>query len=72
MTISAYGWADGELQIRVIDGRVDCPRVGTVVLDRCRECAYLLRMEDEILAGASETHVVCSAATADFGLESAW
>ena len=71
MTISAHRWTDGE-RIRVIDERVDCPRLGTVVLDRCRECAYLLRMEDAILAGMSETHVVCSAASADFGLESAW
>jgi hypothetical protein len=71
MTISAHGWADGELRIRVIDDRVDCPRLDSADIDRCRECAYLLRLEAAV-TGASETHVVCLAASADFGLESAW
>ena len=58
MTISAHRWAEGELRIRVIDDRVDCPRVGTVDIDRCRECAYLLRLEDAVQAGTSETRRV--------------
>ena len=68
MTISTHEWADGELRISVIDARVACPRVGTVDLDRCRECAYLLRLEDA-LAGGSEIHVVCSARAAGPSLE---
>ena len=72
MTISAQGSAERELRIRVIEDRVDCPRVGTVVLDRCRECAYLLRLEDAARAETSGSHVVCSAAPADFDFESAW
>ena len=72
MTISANGWADGELRIRVIDDRVDCPRVGTVDIDRCRECVYLLGLEDVVVTGTSVTHVVCSAASVDSGLQSAW
>jgi hypothetical protein len=46
----------------VIDDRVDCPRVGCIDIDRCRECAYLLRLEDAAQAATSKTHVVCSAA----------
>ena len=72
MTISTHGRPDGELRIPVIDARVDCPRVGTVDLDRCRECAYLLRLDDAVLAGASGIHVVCSATAAGPGLESGW
>ena len=72
MTIPVHGWADGELRISVIDDRVDCPRVGSVDIDRCRECAYLLRLEDAVQAGTSERHVVCSAASAHFELEVAW
>ena len=72
MTISTQGWADGELRIPVIDARVECPRVGTVDLDRCRECAYLLRLDDAVLAGASEIRILCSATAAGPGLESGW
>jgi hypothetical protein len=72
MTISANEWADGAWRIRVIDGRVVCPRVGTVDIDRCRECVYLLGLEDVVLTGTSVTHVVCSAASVDSGLQSAW
>lgn len=72
MTISKHRLADGELRTRVVIGRVDCPRVGLVDIDRCRECAYLLRLEDAVQAGRAETHVVCSAASAPIDLESAW
>ena len=72
MTISTHGLADGELRISVIDARVACPRVGTVDLDRCRECAYLLRLDDTVLAEAPAIHIVCSATATGPGLESGW
>jgi hypothetical protein len=72
MTISANESADGAWRIRVIDCRVVCPRVGTVDIDRCRECVYLLGLEDVVLTGTSVTQVVCSAASVDSGLQSAW
>ena len=47
-----------ERHIPVRGNRVACQRMGTVELDRCRECVYLLRLE---LDETSPTgHVVCA------------
>jgi hypothetical protein len=34
------------IELRAVDGRVSCPRLGPTVVERCRECDYLLRIED--------------------------
>lgn len=48
----------GERRIPLEGNRVACQLMGTVELDRCRECVYLLRLE---LAGTPATgHVVCA------------
>lgn len=58
-----------ERHIPVEDNRVACPRMGTVELDRCRECVYLLRIE---LAGTPPAgHVVCAGSHVDAELD-AW
>ena len=72
MTISEHRLADGELQIRIVDDWVDCPRVGWVDIDRCRECAYLLRLEDAVQVETPKSRVVCSAAAVPIDPESAW
>ena len=36
-----------ERHIPIEGNRVACQRMGTVELDRCRECVYLLRLELE-------------------------
>jgi len=35
-----------ERRVQVDGNRVACWRIGTVDLDRCRECQYLLRLEE--------------------------
>lgn len=46
-----------ERRVRVVGGRVACWRIGSVDLDRCRECLYLLRLEVD--APFTPRHVVC-------------
>jgi hypothetical protein len=65
MTISTDEWAEREVRIRVIDDRVECPRVGTVEIDRCRECVYLLRLETAGQQRTSEAFVLCASVAAD-------
>ena len=60
----------GERRSRVIGDRVACWRIGSVDLDRCRECVYLLRLE---VAGEPPSgHVVCATATAESEFDFAW
>lgn len=40
--------------------RVICRRLGPVALDRCRECVYLLRLEDATARDSATAYVVCS------------
>ncbi len=40
--------------------RVTCWRLGPVVLDRCRECVYLLRLEGATAHDSAATYVVCA------------
>ena len=47
-----------ERHIPIEGNRVACRRMGTVELDRCRECLYLLRLE---LVGTSPTGLVVCA-----------
>lgn len=59
-----------ERRARVIGNRVACWRIGSVDLDRCRECLYLLRLE---VAGEPPSgRVVCAAATAEAEFDFAW
>lgn len=39
--------------------RVTCWRLGPVVLDRCRECVYLLSLEGATGRHSAPAHVVC-------------
>ena len=41
-------------------GRVACRRLGSVVIDRCRECVYLVSLEDGAAGGSAAAYVVCS------------
>lgn len=41
-------------------GRVACWRLGSVVIDRCRECVYLVSLEDGAAGDSAAAHVVCS------------
>ncbi len=43
------------IELRAVDGGVSCPRLGATVVERCRECSYLLRIEDR-----DGLRVVCS------------
>ena len=58
-----------EQHLPVEDDRVACHRMGTVELDRCRECVYLIRIE---LAGTPPAgFVVCAGSHVDAELD-AW
>lgn len=54
-----------ELRIPVVLGRVDCPRIGSVDLDRCLECPYLSFLEDSDAGGRGAASVVCSLPTVE-------
>ncbi len=62
MTSSPDVTGRDEYRINVIGDRVACPRVGAVDLDRCRECTYLVRLEDAGPDRPSASYVVCSRA----------
>jgi hypothetical protein len=47
-----------ERHIPVEGNRVACQRAGTVDLDRCRECVYLLRLE--LVGTPASARVVCA------------
>jgi len=47
-----------ERPIPIEGNRVACQRMGTVELDRCRECLYLLRLE--LVGTLAKGHVVCA------------
>ena len=60
----------GERRIRVEGNLVACHRIGTVELDRCRECLYLLRLE---IAGTPPLgHVVCADSYLEAEFDFAW
>ncbi len=53
-------------------GRVACWRLGPVVLDRCRECVYLLRLEGTSARDSAAAYVVCSGHHPEPELDFAW
>jgi len=71
MTLSPARTNDvGERRSRFDGCRVACLRVGTVELDRCRECLYLLRLE---IAGTPPVgDVVCADSSLEAEFEFAW
>jgi hypothetical protein len=64
--------ATGERRVRVIDGRVACWRIGSVNLDRCQECDYLLRVEEESAHRLGHGYVVCADDAADAERDWVW
>ena len=57
-------------EIPVDGGRVACPLLGEVELDRCLECDHLIRID---WAGGGTAHgVVCVYRGEDFGDNLAW
>lgn len=55
---------------RVIGDRVACWRIGSVDLDRCRECLYLLRLE--LTGTAASGDVVCADSSPEAAIAFAW
>ena len=45
---------------RVVGGRVVCGRLGAVVVDRCRECVYLVRLDMAARKDLADVYVVCA------------
>ena len=72
-TMTLFAASGGEVRerrIRVEGNRVACQRVGTVELERCRECLYLLRLQ---IAGTPPAgHVVCAASYLEEEFDFAW
>jgi hypothetical protein len=52
-------------RIPVVHGRVACPHLGLVDLDRCRECSYLSCLEETDADGHAAASVYCSFTTAE-------
>jgi hypothetical protein len=51
---------------------VTCWRLGTVALDCCRECVYLLRLERPTVDGSAALQVVCAGYDQTPDLDFAW
>ena len=57
--------ANRERHIPLVGDRVACPRLGSVDLERCRECPYLVRVGTPGGSGEPDVgFVVCSVAAA--------
>ena len=67
---AASGTDPDERQIPVQAGRVACPLLGEVPVDRCRECDHLIQFEDA--AGATAPTVTCIDRGRDYGDNLAW
>lgn len=60
----------GTRRVQVDANRVACWRIGSVDLDRCRECLYLLELD---VAGEPPSgHVVCADSSLDAEVEFTW
>lgn len=59
-----------ERRVQVDANRVACWRIGSVDLDRCRECLYLLRLE--VAGELPSGHVVCANSYLEAEVEFAW
>lgn len=65
MRILAGSAESSEARIPVVRGRVACPHLGLVDLDRCRECSYLSCLEETDDDGHAGASVNCSFTTAE-------
>ena len=69
--VEAAGAPDPDVrQIPIRAGRVACPVLGEVDLDRCRECDHLVRVDSA--AGTTAHAVVCIDLGKDYGDNLAW
>jgi hypothetical protein len=59
-----------ERRCRVIGDRVACWRIGSVDLDRCRECVHLLRLE--VASTPASGDVVCGDSGPEAEIAFAW
>lgn len=62
----------GTRRLPVSVDRVTCWLLGPVMLDRCRECVHLLRLEGASAGDTATFSVVCSDDHAKPGVEFAW
>ena len=67
---AAGGTAPDERRIPIRAGRVVCPLLGEVDVDRCRECDHLIRVDSA--AGTTGRTVVCIDRGKDYGDNLAW
>jgi len=67
---AAGGTDPDERQIPVRAGRVACPLLGEVPVDRCRECDHLIQFENA--AGTTAPTVTCIDRGRDYGDNLAW
>lgn len=73
MAISAAEMSGtNERRIRVIGNRVACSRIGVVALERCRECDYLLRLDEVSEPRKPQKYVVCAEVAQDAETDFAW
>ena len=71
MIFSAAEWTQTrERRVPVERNRVACGRIGSVAIDRCQECPYLLRLE--VAGEPRSAHVVCADSDFDTGFDYAW
>lgn len=68
--IAAEPTGTEERRCRVLGDRVECWRIGSVDLDRCRECVYLLRLE--VAGTPASGSAVCANSNEDAEIEFAW
>jgi hypothetical protein len=61
-----------ERRVRVVGDRVACSRIGSVDLDRCRECVYLLRLEEASVHRVADPYVVCANRDWETEFDFAW
>lgn len=73
MTLATSRISDAkERRVRVEGGRVDCRRLGTTQLDRCRECPYLVALHEGATVGGSDHFVLCLDSDLDADVDFAW
>lgn len=73
MSLAASTTTENQPRRTRIEGdRVACARIGSVDLDRCRECTYLVRMEDADVSEPGATYVICADAAPDAEIPFAW
>lgn len=73
MTLFTVGVSDPrQRRIRVEGNRVACWRLGPVELDRCRECLYLVTLDNAAAPDAPMGYVVCVDSDLDAEVDFAW